>query len=748
MYRGGGSAGGLGVAGGFGGDPSMMDESSVEGTDAVYQLVKSYDARMVPKQQRYIAPMGAQSSTSVNQKLTQVNDQTHTFPIIPPSPGVVIQPNIMYDLQCYVQFNASHVAGLPFGAHFPRYGTDFAIATSNPLNRMVQNWQVTVNNQTVQFQNIGNQDLVYLGENPMTRAARGTNYRTPLYTNWDDAWGSTQSLGDTSDLQGIGDVPPGAYDVDWLLPPGCEVFGRQAADGAIVEITSAGTTTQQTQVTLAAAAAAARTIGTFVAIFYDTGLTSQGLPSPNAVGITLGNQSANVAQPLSYPVAMPAATWNGVYYGTGAVGTGANGVPAVQTNLVPAGYPYVWDPSVTTPCPYCIYTRIIDPVQCPPFKYSTEVAFHTQGMWGVNNALVIASLTNPGTARWLQGTTKGGLTSLTYTNWHTLDAQLWLQYLTPPQTPQTLLPSRCVMGMMYKQYTLFNPTGNLATISAGATVAIPVPAYTFQCIPNFLVISVRPFATDGPGIPFNETDYCLTWGDSPFTQFTFSNTSGLLSNISKQQLVAICRKNGVQASVTQFGGLDGSDQYTGTFMKSGLRIGAGGAIMVLQPGVDFPLPLGTAPGTSGMIQIQYTLRVKNQGLRDVQIQVLTQALSTAYFVNDNGAAKQQLVGLDEETLLRAPFSGSESGAAHELVGGGAWDTIKNIGSKLWDHRNTIYNVARMGAKAFGVQLPDIDLGGRGMGCAGAGMPGAGAKRARQSGSGGDRQASLLAALAS
>ena len=169
-----------------------------------------------------------------------------------------------------------------------------------------------------------------------------------------------------------------------------------------------------------------------------------------------------------------------------------------------------------------------------------------------------------------------------------------------------------------------------------------------------------------------------------------------------------------------------------------MRTGAGGAVLLLRPGIDFPLPLGITAGTSGMVQIQFSIQVINQGHRPVNVQVTTTSLSTAYFVNDNGAAKQLLVGLDEEQLLKAPF-GAETMSAHTLVGAGLWDTVKNIGSKLWEHRNLIKNIARTGASAMGFQLPDIDLGGRGM--AGGGV---GGKRNRLESSRG----SLLADLAS
>ena len=726
QYRGSGSAGGLGVAGG-----GPMDMGEEEGApDAVYTLSKSLDPRIVPTKQRYAAPIGAQALTSVNVQLTQLNNTSHTFPVTPPSPGVVIQSNIMYDLTAYVPFTASHVTGMSFGTMWPRYGVDFAIASSNPVNRMVTNWQVTINNQTVQFQNIANQDLVYLGERFSTRPARACNYRTPMYTSWDDAYGTTYGLGDSSDLQGDGDVPPGSYPIQWALPPNVYCYYVTAGAGPAPVFTQLNPPTIGTgpngQYTLLSDLVA-KAPANALAVLYDVAAVPAGGPaSAAAVGVSLGTATG-------YPANQTPAQWNTTY----------PGATDCQSNIIPAGLPYIWNPANAAASPYAIVTRIQDPMQCPPFAYATETAFSSQGMWGVNNALIIAQLSNPYAARWLQGTTKGGMTSLVMdgANWKTLQAQLWLQYLTPPQTPQTLLPSRCVMPMLYKQYTICQPT--LSTpIAPGTLATINLPAYTFSTVSNYLLISVRPVSVTGQqdgSVPFNECDYCLAFPDSPFTQFQYSNMSGLMSNMSRQQLIGICRQNGVQASVTQFGGLgDISPQSTGYINKAGMRTGAGGAVLLLRPGIDFPLPLGITAGTSGMVQIQFSIQVINQGHRPVNVQVTTTSLSTAYFVNDNGAAKQLLVGLDEEQLLKAPF-GAETMSAHTLVGAGLWDTVKNIGSKLWEHRNLIKNIARTGASAMGFQLPDIDLGGRGM--AGGGV---GGKRNRLESSRG----SLLADLAS
>jgi hypothetical protein len=196
--------------------------------------------------------------------------------------------------------------------------------------------------------------------------------------------------------------------------------------------------------------------------------------------------------------------------------------------------------------------------------------------------------------------------------------------------------------MLYKQYNIYPTPEAIAAYSARN---VAVPSYVFSTVSDFLSFSGRPQVGSDAWNAGNLADFLLMWGDQPFNQFQYANMSGVLSNMSKQQLVAICRQNGVQASVEQFGGLDGAGSTaatgvnTGYAMKSGMRVATAGAPLVLRPGKDFPLPLGVSAGTTGNVQLQYNITLFNNSPVASKFDILTMALSTSYLIIVNGACK-------------------------------------------------------------------------------------------------------------
>jgi hypothetical protein len=155
-------------------------------------------------------------------------------------------------------------------------------------------------------------------------------------------------------------------------------------------------------------------------------------------------------------------------------------------------------------------------------------------------------------------------------------------------------------------------------------------------------------------------------------------------------------------------------------------------------------------GTTGNVQLQYNITLFNNSPVSSKFDILTMALSTSYLIIVNGACKTMLVGLDEETLLKAAYSDGDTFSMPALVGGGAWDWMKKIGRAAWDNRNTIYKVVRGVSGLAGIPLPNVDLGGNGF-SGGAGVGADPRKRARESSGGGGGSArntgSLLASLA-
>lgn len=716
------------------------DRENTEPT--LFKLSKSLDARLVPEQAGFNAPEGALAISSVEVKLNQANENTHTFPVTPPSSGCVIQKAPEYRMSGWVNFEAggfskitgstqptpittgvSYVGQVPTGVLFPRLGVDFAIAAPNPLNSMVQNWQCNINNASSQYNNTGIRDIQQMLTTAAKRAGRGVTYKQPLFARWDDAFGTTNSLGSVSDLQGDGDVPPGAYEVAFCAPANATNW-FQFANNTWSRIG------RPAQYTLLSAIAATYPLAT--ALAYDTTDWVAG-PNPILPSLVPSFTSVGFTTILSSTIK-----------NVGVGGNGAIGLPYLLNNTYVAtaadqqnGYIY---PDRRL---YALRFVVIDTVQCPPFGFDQELSYEEQGLWGVTSMLFTAQLGTPGTARWLQGTRRGGLSALNYLSWKCETASLWFQYLSPAQTSASLLPPRCTLPLMYKQNTTFDSQD---IVLPGQDKSISVPSYTFSQVSDVLLISVRPQnnvdwrpdASDSDktmGVPFYETDVVAAFPDLAFPQFQYCNMTAILTNLSAQQLVAMSRKNGVEASVSQFGGIAGSGQM----MSGGVQVSMAGAVCAIRPGIDFPLPAGVTPGAMGNVQIQYTIRVLNQCDRPVKYTVSTTSLSSGFFVMDNGAARLTLVG-----ILPAALSTADKGMDHfavtKLCGGGFLSTLGSWAGKAWKHRKAIAEFAGNAKNVYDKVTGDDAPTGSSMGVAGSSMGIAGAGGMKRS------RGSLMAAL--
>ena len=686
-------------------DPSNVpsDQSPVMGhgdmsskpPPAVFGLTKSIDPRIAPEDAGYTAPTGAASVTTVQQKLLQLNNSVHTFNVTPPSAGVVIQKSVVYTMSGNLDFFAStEVNCVNVGQAFPVYGRDLAIAKPSPLNAMVSNWQVQINNATVQWNSQGFDDIVHLMETPSTRAEAGVSKRTPMFTTWDDAAETLYSLGSVDDLQGRGDVPPGAYPIAWVVPSSATVYAwtcNPQFSWLMQGVLPAGAP-------LAQVAYQRMVQGAFPSgsVFcYSTSNT--GAPGPDAVAVNWEGPSNSWGQPLVAPTARNFSN-----------PSGAN----------------------TTPQLYALQFYMVDTVQCPPFGWHIEQGYEDQGIWGVNNMLITAQLTDPGQARWLQGTQRYGLGALTYAQkWNCLGATLWFTYLSPSTTNLEVLPPRCVVPLMYKQVTTYldttktyPPSFDPANPLVPKQYSMQVPSYTFSQVSDYLVISIRPNynAYSTPLLPFYQTDFCATFPDQVFSQFQYANIPGILSNLAAHQLVAMCRKNGSKASVAQYGGLTG----TGQMMSGGLSTGMGGSVIVLRPGIDFALPIGIASGSMGNIQLQFTIQFLNQSSATQTFVCSTMALSSGFFVLDNGAARQVLVGLNSKSLYDADISADVMDSV-KLTGGGLLSTLSSFAGKAWRHRKHIAKLANTARAAYTAWKGDKGGGGGSYAMAGAGYSGGG-----------------------
>ena len=624
--------------------------------EEIFTVTKSEDPRLTQPAHSFCAAQGA-SAISIVQVAAATQSATNwTFSIIPPSPQVGIQKCPLIDATLTLQVACiqsdgsgingnSRIAMDPNYAPFAVIGRDIAVGRGAPLGQIVSAYNITINNAAVQQQNVPLPDLLHVLEGPKGRAGHGTTMRTPFTASWDDARGSLWALGASGgSMLAEGDVGPGAYNAVYVDNNGTELAGL------------------------------------------------------NDAGLGAGNGW--------YPyVAGVAPTATSTFF--------QNGVPV--TSPIGAGVAHA----------IYIRYRFVDAVMCSPFGFNYDTSFKETVLYGISSMTIQAQLTPGSVARLLQNDTTSGCIMVNQAtqgtpglvmpagfqgtsgdlqniagnaNGNSASVQgvkIWMTYLSP--SIQSTLPPRSIATLCNLQYFQQRTSGRLNgnpgtpgySLSQGT---INFQAVTFSNVPDLIMVSIRP---DPLTMLPSDADFCCTIPDGGIQQFVFANQSGLFSGWTAEALNQMSRNNGSRASLAQYGGSEGAGMVT----IAGQKVAAGGSILLIRPGVDFPLPTGVTVGSTGQVQLSFTINFNatgsfNTAAPRVYICTVT-AISSGFFVTDNGVSRQLLVGLDEQTILNAPL-GPDRFMAQRLAGGAFHHGMSNGGNGLWD------KLKSWGAKAAAV----------------------------------------------
>lgn len=598
----------------------------------IFTVTRSMDPRLVQPAQSFCAAQGASSVSIIPVAAGNQSTSNLVFTVIPPSPQVVCQKAPLLDLTLTFQALvcqsdgsgtgfSSKVAMNPYFQPFAVWGRDIGIGAAFPLGRLVSAYNIQINNAAVQQQNVPLPDLTHLYEGPKGRAGHATMSRTPLTASWDDSAGTLWGLDASgSEMLDTGDVGPGVYNVVY-----CNHKGEELDYSTTLK-------------------------------FYD-----------------LGNQTTP--------------TLNSVYYQYGRPVTHPSLAGRVQAIFVKV--------------------RLVDPLVCSPWCNNYDRSYQETGLYGISAMTVQMQLSSASAARILQGSTRHGAIFLapvqqadgtrssflpqgftgqsgdllplqggTSTAGPILAPRLWMSYLSP--AIQSPLPPRSISTLCNLQYFQQTSQGEIGTqafnklSSPGVLGTFTFSSVTFSNVPDLIAISIRPQASQQLT---NESDWCCTFPDSAIQQFTFANQSGLFSGWTSISLTQTSRNNGSRSSMWQYGGPEG---------KGVLRMGgvgqafAGGSILLLRPGVDFPLPAGVAVGSTGQVQLAFQIQYNAPtgqcwaptGTSNRTFVATVTAISSGYFVTDNGVSRQLLVGLDEATVLSAPEA-PDRFMTQRLTGGSA-----------------------------------------------------------------------------
>ena len=653
----------------------------------MFQVTRSTDPRLVDTAHTFCATQGASAISVVKIGAASASNTVLTYSVIPPSPQVVIQKAPLLDLTVFLQINVVQQQTMATGAAGDDPGVPLAVwGRDIALARSFPLGQI-VSSYNIQINNAAVQ------QQNASLPDLAHVLETPRSRSMRGATSRTPLYASWDDAYGttfaLGSEADNQGDGD--LGPGA--FDVEYCDGN-------GNTLWE----LAAGGLTSYTVGTVV------------VPFVNGIPYTSFNNKANTLWP-------------------------APGAP-LPAKIIPI----------------FIKMRLVDVVMCSPFGFSYMETFKETGMYGISSLLINATLTDPNTARLIQNCTtngcvmvpggvsftpnssgKGGVTS----------ANIWMTYLSP--SIQSTLPLRSVVSLCNLQYfQVTTPVLSHTITGDGALLPKDVlnfQSVTFSNVPDVFLISVRP--SPGTMAP-SEADFCCTFPDLAMVQFQFANQSGLFAGWNSAALTMMSKDNGSKASVSQYGGLSGS----GYFMSNGLRTIAGGSVLVIRPGVNFPLPTGVSVGSTGQCQLNFQLAFNAVGSWGTPVGSATAgrsyvctvtALSSGYFVTENGVSRQLLVGLDEATVLGAPEA-PDRYVTQKLVGGSWFSTLGSFAKNALANKDQIleaakglYNgaknrdfgaLAQHGLGAFNAGKAVLGRGLAGGAMAGGAMAGAGMKRAR------------------
>lgn len=639
--------------------------------DAVYTLLKTGDKRLQQVKESYTAMLGAASINFVQYTSQAPTTSTVTWTVVPPSTTTVFQKSPMLDITCLFVFFVQQTTYMdPNGVPLAKYGRDWAFAAASPVNALVNSWSIQLNNTNIQAQKVTLNDTIHCIRTPDQRASDTVTYRTPAYASWNDADGTTQGLGSFADMQGEGDIPPGAYEVTFT-------------DGQGKPLNS------QAQMTYQPRAA-------------DASLTNWGWDPSQTGQMTIKVVSGQPVTDISYAsgpatdVVQPLSTWNGT----------DKTVAAIGFSIVPLFIPMY------------VQVRLIDVVMCSPFGFDYMHTFDTVGFFGVASMQFNAQLTTAVNARSIQGCSNHGCILLgpnavviagaivtpsgqaptigpVYKKMQQSNptdqqlvaitqASIWFTYISPMQ--YAVLPEQNIMPMAQLVYypQIVTSKTNTGPVIAGGPLTLSTVNFnsvTFPAVPDLIFISVRPNVV---GQAPDEADWSCTFPDQPFTQFNFANNPAILSGVQAFQLSQISRKNGLRDSLAVLGGSTGS----GYLMSNGRKCVAGGGLIVLRPGLDFPLPEGASPGTNGQVQMNFNLQFLSPGSYPGRDYVcLVTAVMKGFFITAAGTSRLILVGLENSQVLAAPPGPDMHSTAHllggSMAGGGVdWGGLFNKGMNM------------------------------------------------------------------
>lgn len=381
---------------------------------------------------------------------------------------------------------------------------------------------------------------------------------------------------------------------------------------------------------------------------------------------------------------VPNGAFKNVYFtkqdGTVLTATDLSYNDGIQTVNVTDGVPVITG-TITV---YSIYLKFTstEKVVLSPFIFADSE--QDTGLFSIQNISFVMNMNSPSltntSGRVLRSTTSGlrTVSALSYNNSVKggspfINARINCVFLTPslsiPLPPKSLVP------MM--EFPRYNTTFSSQGIKTLTPKQIPSQTITLSCIPDFLIIYVKP------------TEYTATDGDyyHPITKISinFDNYSGLLSSHSTEALYRISNNNGLKMNYSQWSGL-GRTATSSSSTTSGFNVPLTGGFLVLKPGIDFALSTGLAPGMVGNFTFQADVTVFNQTAATLDaFNLWVIAASSGFFESQNGSSRiiKGAYLTAEEVINASTADAATRSEVNRVVGGASFSNMmSNAMSKV------------------------------------------------------------------
>jgi hypothetical protein len=324
---------------------------------------------------------------------------------------------------------------------------------------------------------------------------------------------------------------------------------------------------------------------------------------------------------------------------------------------------------------FCYEVEVTEPlIGLSPFIYGSP-KYNNQGLVGVNSINIVLNidstmkrfLTTYADISKITGITMGRVLGIGTDNSAAFrDPAILMNFMTP-QSKDIILSRNVVPYIDLPRYiaSVTNPSA----IGAGTKVRLTSQNIQLNQIPDLFVIAVRkPMSTQ----TIFDFEFSLAIKS---ISINFSNTSGLLSSASPEDLYRMSVDNGSMQSWSQFRGQVNKAVGLTTSLTGVSDMPTNGAVLVLSPPYDMSLPDYLTSGSIGNYNFQFEIDVFNQTADDITPELVVMTVNSGIFTTIAGSSNIYTGILTKQMVMDAKDMGSVNpvmSVEHKrMIGGGA-----------------------------------------------------------------------------